>query len=201
MPMLPFSRNAMMLLPAPWRTMLKTLSWPRLSTGTPRRSMQLVNTWRLTAFKPEDKVMTLWSKTVKLVTGIEPSTKLTVPRLRKVTRRDLIRMESKIGSTVFGSVPASHRREFFCLDEHTWIWYEEWIDEATGQRREMTTRYEVHPHGVLKVQDGQPYALVEGEELRNLAIATRMYREQVMRNVYRRDPVTGQRLSASTGTM
>ncbi len=145
--------------------------------------------------------MTLWSKTVKLVTGIEPSTKLTVPRLRKVTRRDLIRMESKIGSTVFGSVPASHRREFFCLDEHTWIWYEEWIDEATGQRREMTTRYEVHPHGVLKVQDGQPYALVEGEELRNLAIATRMYREQVMRNVYRRDPVTGQRLSASTGTM
>lgn len=145
--------------------------------------------------------MSMWSRTIKLVTGVEPTTRVSVPRLRKVTRRDLIRMESKIGATVFGPVPANHRREFFCLDEHTWVWYEEWIDEATGQRREMTTRYEVHPHGVLKVQDGQPYALVEGEELRNLAIATRMYREQVMRGVYHRDPVTGQKLSASTATI
>lgn len=142
--------------------------------------------------------MALWSKAIKLVTGVEPAAKATTPRFRKVTHRDLIRMESKIGSTVFGPIPANHRREFFCLDEHTWVWYEEWIDEATGQRREMTTRYEVHPHGVLKVQDGQPYALVEGEELRNLAIATRMYREQVMRQVYHRDPVTGQKLTAAT---
>jgi hypothetical protein len=145
--------------------------------------------------------MTMWSKTVKLVTGIEPATKVSVPRLRKLTKRDLIRMESKIGATVFGPVPADHRREFFCLDAHTWVWYEEWIDEATGQRREMTTRYEVHPHGVLKVQDGQPYALVEGEELRNLAIATRMYRERVMREIYHRDPVSGQKLSATAATI
>ena len=144
--------------------------------------------------------MTLWNKTLKLVTGAEPSPKISKPRLRKLTNRDLIRMESKIGATVFGVVPANRRREFFCLDEHTWIWYEEWADEATGQRREMTTRYEVHPHGVLKVQDGQPYSLVEGDELRNLAIATRMYREQVMRGVYHRDPLTGQKLSAA-GTM
>lgn len=145
--------------------------------------------------------MSIFSKTIKLVTGVEPMSKVPTPRFRKITRRDLIRMESKIGSTVFGPIPASHRREFFCLDEHTWVWYEEWIDEATGQRREMTTRYEVHPHGVLKVQDGQPYALVEGEELRNLAIATRMYRERVMREIYHRDPVTGQKLSATAATI
>ena len=145
--------------------------------------------------------MSIWSKTVQLVTGTEPGVKVAAPRFRKLTRRDLIRMESKIGSTVFGPVPASHRREFFCLDEHTWVWYEEWIDEVTGHRREMTTRYEVHPHGILKVQDGQPYTVVEGEELRNLAIATRMYREQVMRGIYQRDPITGEKLSGSAATI
>ena len=145
--------------------------------------------------------MSIWSKTVKLVTGTEPGTAVAAPRFRKLTRRDLIRMESKIGSTVFGPVPSSHRREFFCLDEHTWVWYEEWVDEVTGRRREMTTRYEVHPHGILKVQDGQPYTVVEGEELRNLAIATRMYREQVMRGIYQRDPITGEKLSGSAATI
>lgn len=145
--------------------------------------------------------MSFWSKTVKLVTGNEPRPKVAVSRFRKLTQRELIRTESKIGATVFGPIPANHRREFFCLDNSTWVWYEEWIDEATGQRREMTTRYEVHPHGVLKVQDGQPYAVVEGEELRNLAIATRMYRERVMREVYHRDPVTGQRLTTSAATI
>ena len=77
--------------------------------------------------------MTLWAKTIKLVTGVEPSTKVSVPRLRKVTRRDLIRMESKIGATVFGPVPANHRREFFCLDEHTWVWYEEYFEDRSGR--------------------------------------------------------------------
>lgn len=145
--------------------------------------------------------MSIWSKTVQLVTGTEPRVKVATPRFRKLTRRDLIRMESKIGSTVFGPIPANHRREFFCLDEHTWVWYEEWVDEVTGRRREMTTRYEVHPHGILKVQDGQPYTVVEGEELRNLAIATRMYREQVMQNIYQRDPITGEKLSGSAATI
>jgi hypothetical protein len=145
--------------------------------------------------------MSLWSKTAKLVTGVEPSTKAPVPRFRKVTLRDLIRAESKVGAGVFGPIPANRRREFFCLDDYTWVWYEEWADEATGQRREMATRYELHPHGVLKVQDGQPYALVEGDELRNLAIAMRMYHDQIMRGVYHRDPVSGQKLSASAATI
>ncbi len=145
--------------------------------------------------------MSFWSKTAKLITGNEPATKSPLPRLRKgPTLRDLIRAESKIGATLFGPVPANHRREFFCLDEYTWVWYEEWVDEY-GKRHEMTTRYELHPHGVLKVQDGQPYAVVEGEELRNLAIAVRMYYEQVMHDLYHRDPITGRKLSASAGTI
>lgn len=134
----------------------------------------------------------LLKKTLKLIIGNEPKP---TARLRKLTNRDLIRLESKIGSQLFGPVPEGHRREFFCLDVNTWIWYEQWAD-SNGQRHELTTRYEIHPNGILKVQDGQPYAMVEGEELRNLALATRIYRERTLREVYHRDPATGQSLAA-----
>ena len=47
----------------------------------------------------------------------------------KVNERDLLRQESKIGANLFGPIPKGHRRDFFCLDEATWIWHEEWKDE------------------------------------------------------------------------
>lgn len=130
---------------------------------------------------------------VKLITGVEPvkqSTKLSMGSFlrHKLTERDLIRMESQIGGQLFGPVPAGHRREFFCLDSKTWIWHEEWNEN--GQRQQLTTRYEIQPNGILKMQDGQPYSMVEGEELRNLAEATRLYREQVAEHVYHRNSQT-----------
>ncbi|HET9411753.1 MAG TPA: hypothetical protein VFO38_02810 [Candidatus Saccharimonadales bacterium] len=128
----------------------------------------------------------------KFITGNDSGAVARAP-LKKVTNRDLIRMESKIGALLFGPIPKGHRREFFCLDEHTWIWYEEWHD-AQGKPASITTRYEIQPNGILKVQDGQPYQVVEGEELHNFAMATRLYREQVIRGVYHRDPITGQPL-------
>lgn len=130
----------------------------------------------------------------KLVTG---NTTVAPASRKKLSKRDLIRMESKIGAKLFGPIAKGHRREFFCLDAHTWIWYEEWSD-ATGRLQSVTTRYEVQSTGILKVQDGQPYQVVEGEELQNFALATRMYREQVIPAVYHRDPVTGQPLAAGT---
>lgn len=137
----------------------------------------------------------LISAITKLVTGTEPASRPIKNGARgKVTNRDLIRMESKIGAQLFGAIPKGHRREFFCLDEHTWIWYEEWTD-AQGKMQNVTTRYEIHPNGILKVQDGQPYQIVEGDELHNFAMATRLYREQVIRGVYNRDPITGQPLT------
>lgn len=137
----------------------------------------------------------LISAITKLVTGTEPASRPIKNGARgKVTNRDLIRMESKIGAQLFGAIPKGHRREFFCLDEHTWIWYEEWTD-AQGKMQNVTTRYEIHPNGILKVQDGQPYQIVEGDELHNFATATRLYREQVIRGVYNRDPITGQPLT------
>lgn len=115
--------------------------------------------------------------------------------LKKLTERELLQLESEIGAKLFGDVPAGHRREFFCLDEKTWIWYEEWINSKTKKTERMTIRYEVHANGIMKVQEGARYSYIEGEELANLVAATKMYYEQVARNVYKRDPASGQKLA------
>ena len=115
--------------------------------------------------------------------------------LKKLTERELIQLESEIVSKLFGEVPKGHRREFFCLDEKTWIWYEEWTDPKTNKRQNMTVRYEIQPSGILKVQEGSRYSYIEGAELDNLLAATTMYYEQVARGVYNRDPKTGQKLA------
>lgn len=130
--------------------------------------------------------MGFWNKTAKLITGVEQKPR--APR-NKLTKRDLIRMESKIGSQLFGPIPAGHRREFFYLDNDTWVWYEEWLDD-NNKRHALTTRYEIRPNGVLKVQDGQPYAVVEGDELQNLFLAIRLYHDRTSREIYKRDPAT-----------
>ena len=65
--------------------------------------------------------------------------------------RRAIREEAKVGGKVFGPVPEGVRREFFCLDERTWVWHEEWTDE-NGKPQIRTTRYDVRPHGIFKAQ-------------------------------------------------
>ena len=130
-------------------------------------------------------------KLTDLITGGTPPSGAANRRRPRFTRRDLIRMESQIGGRLFGPVPKGHRREFFCLDRHTWVWYEEWFDEATRRKVSTTTRYEVHDNGVLKVQEGQPYKFVEGQELTNLIWAMHLYYEEVARNIYGYDPATG----------
>jgi hypothetical protein len=139
----------------------------------------------------------VFKKALSLITGDTKSSDMfRVPTdrpLKKLTERELIQLESEIGSKLFGDIPKGHRREFFCLDERTWIWYEEWVDPKTNKRSNMTIRYEVHENGILKVQEGARYSFIEGVELDNLLAATRMYYEQVARGVYGRDPRTGQK--------
>lgn len=121
---------------------------------------------------------------------------LTVPKKRPfktLTERDLIRLESEIGSKLFGPVPRGRRREFFCLDAKTWIWHEEWFD-INRRHHTVTTRYEIQDKGILKVSEGARYNYLEGEELRNLTMAIQMYYERVAREIYRIDPDTGQRI-------
>jgi hypothetical protein len=91
----------------------------------------------------------------------------------------LIHHEAKIGGTLFGEIPRGTRREFFCLDEHTWVWHEEWTDNA-GKRQIMTTRYDIRPDGVLKSQGGQSYRKLKGVEASNFRKAVENYCDQVL---------------------
>lgn len=133
----------------------------------------------------------LISRFAKLITGED---QLPAVNFKQLTVRDLIRRESQIGAELFGPIPKGHRREFFCLDEHTWIWHEEWTNPETKQKQVITTRYEIRDNGILKVQDAQPYQAVEGEELKNLIMAIQLYYEQVVRGIYHYDPATGRPL-------
>lgn len=143
---------------------------------------------------------TLVKKALGLLVGDDSQTDLfKVPKkssknrpLKTLTERELINLESAIGAKIFGTPPKGHRREFFNLDERTWIWYEEWKEH--GKDMSTTIRYELHDKGVFKVQEGARYSYIEGEELEHFILAVRMYYEQVMRKIYRIDPATGQKL-------
>ena len=136
--------------------------------------------------------MSFLQKALELITGAPTSLR----PLKEMTERQLIELENEIGSALFGPIPANHQRDFFCLDEHTWVWHEQWRDEANKEQT-STTRYEVQPSGILKVQSGRVYKYIEGDELRNLAVAVRMYYERVMRGIYKRDPATGEPLDGA----
>lgn len=92
--------------------------------------------------------------------------------------RDILREQAKSGGLLFGPIPEGRRREFFCLDQHTWVWHEEWYDQL-GQHHAVTTRYDIRPQGILKSQGSNSYQLVTGDELRNLYRAARMYRDSL----------------------
>ena len=134
--------------------------------------------------------MAFFKKSLQLLTGSD-SIRLLTPKL---TKRELIQRESRIGGHLFGPVPDGHHRQFFNLDPTTWVWYEEWTD-GKGKSQNRTTRYEVHENGVLKVQDGAPYYYIDGQELDNLLLATNMYYEHVAKEVYNFDAATGKMLT------
>lgn len=102
-----------------------------------------------------------------------------VERRRAELYRSLIHYEAKIGGEVFGPIPEGYRREFFCLDERTWVWHEEWTDES-GARRLVTTRYDVRSNGVFKSQGASLNQPLSIEEARHLYDAVTLYYQRVM---------------------
>ena len=142
---------------------------------------------------------TFFKKVVELFAGNDVRAPFHINRTRKptvqpkLTDRDLLRMESQIGATLFGPIAAGHHREFFCLDESTWIWHEEWRD-SSGKPQQLTTKYDIRDDGIWKTLPGPRYLKVEGEELQNFVLAARLYHERVMRQIYQRDPATEKKL-------
>ena len=110
----------------------------------------------------------------------------------KLTERDLINAESAIGRQLFGEIPEGHTRDFFCLDKNTWVWHEEWKEGR--ETKTQTVRYEIRGDKMVKISGSGEYSHVKGAELANLTLAIKLYYEQVMRNVYKINPDTGQPL-------
>ena len=104
--------------------------------------------------------------------------------LKKLKDHQLSKLESEIGQKLFGPLTKDKSSELFCLDDTTWVWYEQWRDER-GISQSHTVRYEVHPKGILKVEDeGKNYHFLKDQELENLAVATSMYYERAKQEIY-----------------
>jgi hypothetical protein len=88
--------------------------------------------------------------------------------------RQLIRFETQFGRNIFGPVEENRHRDFFCLDEYTWIWHEDWLDDK-GNRIVVSTRYILRPDGAIKSHNGQSYKKVEPQEFDHLYKAIKRY--------------------------
>lgn len=98
--------------------------------------------------------------------------------------RDLIHHEGRIGGQLFGPIPKGNRREFFCLDEYTWVWHEEWKDKS-GKRQARTTRYDIRPKGIVKSQNGQHYQRLSQSEIGSFCDAVDAYEQRVWNEIYK----------------
>ncbi len=92
--------------------------------------------------------------------------------------RRLINYEAKIGGNLFGKVEPTRQRRFFCLDERTWVWHEEWYDDNKKLHR-STVRYDVHPDGIYKVGHDLSRHALSDEELENFHQAVQLYARKI----------------------
>lgn len=114
-----------------------------------------------------------------MIRGILRQTKAKKQAQRKAEiHRALLHYQARLGGELFGPIPKGGRREFFCLDERTWVWHEEWVDQ-NGKRQVLTTRYDVRPTGVFKSQGANAYQMLSLAEAQNLYHAIKIYEQRI----------------------
>jgi hypothetical protein len=94
--------------------------------------------------------------------------------------------ESVVGSKIFGPKPHDGRREFFCLDEFTWVWHEEWYDKYT-EKQVQTTRYDVRTNGIYKSVNGGHVSALTPDETKSFQDAVKEYVKRVKKEVYNQE--------------
>ena len=105
---------------------------------------------------------------------------------KKMDASELFDLKSELGSQIFGPVPNGIRREFFNLNETSWIWHEEYTD-GNGHLRRFTTRYEIRPDKVVKIQPGPRYFEVKDKELENFHAAVNAYHRAILSQIYHKN--------------
>lgn len=93
---------------------------------------------------------------------------------------DLMRRESEIGRHLFGPIPNGVRREFFCLDEQTWVWHEESAKET------KVTKYLIKDKEIVKSVNGSHYERVSQQEAEHLRDAALLYQEKINNKLYKK---------------
>lgn len=122
---------------------------------------------------------------VDALVGKLPSTNNSNSHAYAKAERQLISQEAAIGAAVLGPVSTGRTRQFFCLDSHTWVWNEQWYDQA-GKLQSFHVQYDVRPNGILKRLNGGTPSLVSGQELKNFDMAVERYYYAVSSQVYGR---------------
>lgn len=120
---------------------------------------------------------------MRLLSQFFKSNGKTVDDYKAEATQDLMRKELAVTKGIFGPLKPGTKRDFFCLDKHTWVWYEEWTADD-GQRKHMTTRYMVRPSEIVKSLNGGPYQRLTAQEARNLKAAAQTYTERVNKHLY-----------------
>jgi hypothetical protein len=82
----------------------------------------------------------------------------TASQTRDKAKEKLIRKEAEYGGKLFGPVPKN----------------QSWTDKS-GERHIVTTRYDVRPNGVYKVQNNSSYQSLSNNEIKNLYQAAEAY--------------------------
>jgi hypothetical protein len=86
----------------------------------------------------------------------------------------ILRHESKLGAKIFKKSKDSMNREFYCLNETTWVW----------RQGAETVFYKVNPTNVYKSNDGVNYRLASKKEASHLYKAAKVYRNLVSEKIY-----------------
>ena len=120
---------------------------------------------------------------MNIFTNFFRSSQKTVDDYKEEAMQDLMRKELAATQGIFGPLQDGTKRDFFCLDRHTWIWYEEWVD-SDWHRKQMTTRYIVRPTEIVKSQNGGSYHRLSVQEARSLKAAAEAYVTTVSRELY-----------------
>ena len=100
-------------------------------------------------------------------------------------KKRLIRKEARLGGRLFGSLEKDQIREFFCLDENTWVWHEVWTDKTTKQKQRHTLRYDIRSDWIYKKQDNDScWRELDQNESENFKKAVEAYRHSVLAKLY-----------------
>jgi hypothetical protein len=93
-------------------------------------------------------------------------------------RTSLLKIEARVGAKIFGGTDGVYRREFYCLDNHTWV-----FKQADQEGNKLTTYFDVRPSGVFKLKGGS-YCKLESVELHRFVEAVKIYQQKVMQEIY-----------------